>query len=330
MMELVNKQFTNRRPGDFEKISLDRELLKKIVEDMRSNASFLSPLNHWHLVEKDENVDALEVPDSSVADLYDQSMTEQYNSAEKMLDAWIGCTGMKELSKEDMEAKNNYIDNVDVIGIFDFIKKNNFEEFDYKARDLDTIADINMIYAGLERTSGTVGDKLILELGGGYGRVAEAMMNITEGVKYVMIDAVPGSLLYAYKYLQRMLPNKKVGLYYLDEEFNLDKYDVYIIPSWHFEKKNNYKYDCCINIASMEEMGQEHVDYYLDLFDRVLRIDGMLYIQNAHDYVFKGEWKFKKNWERVLMSNSPASWTEYFPTEMFRKRNKDYTSTSNI
>ena len=25
------------------------------------------------------------------------------------------------------------------------------------------------------------------------------------------------------------------------------------------------------------------------------------------------------------MSNSPASWTEYFPTEMFRKRNKDYT-----
>ena len=167
MMQVVNKQFTNRRPGDFEKISLDRELLKKIVEDMRNNASFLSPLNHWHLVEKDENVDALEVPDSSVADLYDQSMTEQYNSAEKMLDEWIGCTVMQELLKEDMGAENNFIDNVDVIGIFDFIKENRFEEFDYKARDLDTIADINMIYAGLERTSSTVGDKLILELGGG-------------------------------------------------------------------------------------------------------------------------------------------------------------------
>lgn len=326
-MYIVSKQFTNRKQGDFESLILDKGLLKKIVEDMRNNAGFLSPLNLWHLVEKDDSTDALEVPDSSVADLYDQSMMEQYNSAEKMLDLWIGCKGMQDLSKEEMESKNNFIKNVDVIGIFDFINENKVEDFDYKARDIDTIADINMIYAGLEQTPHTADNKLklILEIGGGYGRIAEAMMNVITGIKYVMIDAVPGSLLYAYKYLEKMLPDKKVGFYYLGEDFDLDKYDIYIIPAWHFERENGYKYDCGINIASMEEMGQEHVDYYLNLLNKVLNDDGILYLQNAHDYVFKGEWKFKNNWERVLMSNSPASWTEYFPTEMFRKRNKDYT-----
>lgn len=324
-MRIVSKKFTNRRQGDFESIALDRELLKKIVEDMRNNAGFLSPLNHWHLVEKNENTNALEVPESSVADLYDQSMNAQYSSAEKMLDAWIGCTGMNSLSREELEQENDFIKNIDILEISKYMREQGFENFDYKIRDKDTVADINMIYASLEQTPDTGGSKLVLELGGGYGRIAESMMNVAEGIKYVMIDAVPGSLLYAYKYLKKMLPDKKIGFYYVDENFDLDQYDVYILPSWHFESKNIYKYDCCINIASMEEMGQEHVDYYLDLFDRVLVENGIAYIQNAHDYVFKGEWKFKNNWERVLMYNSPASWTEYFPTEIFRKGNKDYT-----
>lgn len=37
-MEIVSKQFTNRKRGDFEKLHAKRELMKKVVEDMRENA----------------------------------------------------------------------------------------------------------------------------------------------------------------------------------------------------------------------------------------------------------------------------------------------------
>lgn len=320
-MKIVSRQFTNRKSGDFEKLSLNKDLMKKIVDDMRNHAGMLSPLNHWHLVEKDKDADDLAVPDSSIADLYDESMEKSYDSAEKMLDAWIGCKGLQSLSEEDIENNKFFLNRVDAIGIFDYISKNGFEEYDYKTRDMATIAEVNMLYASLLQTKDDI--KYILEIGGGYGRIAEALMNVADGIKYVMVDAVPGSILYSYEYLKMMLPDKKVGFYYLDDEFNLEKYDIYVIPAWHFEEKNNYQYDCCINISSMQEMGQGHVDYYLDLFDRVLKENGIAYIQNSHDYIFKGEWNFKNSWERLSMFNTPASWTEYFPTEIFRKTRKD-------
>lgn len=75
----------------------------------------------------------------------------------------------------------------------------------------------------------------------------------------------------------------------------------------------------------MQEMGQNHVDYYLNLFDRVLKEDGIVFLENSHDYIFKGEWNFKDSWERKVMFNTPASWTDYFPIEIFVKREKDYS-----
>lgn len=322
-MEIISRQFTYRKKGDFESLSLNKDILRKIVDDLRSHAGGLSPLNHWHLVKKDEESDALSIPDSSIADRYDKDMEEQYKNAEKMLDAWIGCVGMQPLSAESIKENEAFLSSVDYLGLFDYIKRSGLEEYDYKVRDLSTIAEVNMLYAGLEKTSDRV--KHVLEVGGGYGRIAEAIMNTAEDIKYVMVDAVPGSILYSYEYLKKMLSNKKIGFYYLEDEFDLEKYDVYIIPAWHFEEYNRCKYDCCINISSMQEMGQTHVDYYLELFDRVLKKGGIAYIQNSHDYLFKGEWKYNKSWERVFMCNTPASWTAYFPTEIFVKREADYS-----
>lgn len=150
-------------------------------------------------------------------------------------------------------------------------------------------------------------------------------MNVAKGLKYVLVDAVPGSILYSYEYLKKTLADKKIGFYYLDDEFDLDFYDVYIIPAWHFEKMNSYTYDCCVNISSMQEMGQEHVDYYLNLFDHISKERGIVFLENSHDYVFKGEWNYKDNWERIFMFNTPASWSNYFPVEIFRKRASNYS-----
>lgn len=82
----------------------------------------------------------------------------------------------------------------------------------------------------------------------------------------------------------------------------------------------------------MQEMGQEHVDYYLQLFDKVTKVDGCIMIQNSHDYVFKGNWNYPLNWERKLKTNTISSWTEYFPTEIFQKKihaNNDWNKLVN-
>ena len=122
-MKIVSKQFTNRKKGDFEKLYLDKELMKKIVNDMRDNAGGVSPINHWHLVEKDENVDDLAIPDANIADLYDEAMENRYATAQNMLDHWIGCTGMQALSDEDVKKNEFFLNEIDKIGIFEHISQ---------------------------------------------------------------------------------------------------------------------------------------------------------------------------------------------------------------
>lgn len=321
-MRFVSKQFTKRRAGDFAKLSLDKDMMHKIVDDLQQNAGALSPNNHWHLVNKENEEDDTNIPDASIAEKYDDKFMSEYESAEKMLDVWIGCVGLKNISKESLESNKKFIEDVDSLGIYEQVIQS-FDEYDYKERDLSTIAEANIIFQILNQNLSET--KYVLEIGGGYGRIAEALMNIAEGIKYVMVDAVPGSILYSYEYLKYILPDKKVGFYYNNDAFDLDCYDIYIIPAWAFEKKNHYSYDLCINVSSMQEMSQSHVDYYLELFEKVTKEGGNIFIQNSHDYVFKGIWNYPKNWERILMNNTPASWTEYFPTEVFVKRNYDCT-----
>ncbi|MDD3142450.1 MAG: putative sugar O-methyltransferase [Lachnospiraceae bacterium] len=315
-MKICSKEFTNRQKGDFEKLCMDSSLMKKIITDMQKYAGSLSPLNHWHLVEKEEGIIDTDMPDEKIVSAYDSTFEEQYASAQTMLDAWIGSVGLQDISLEEKEGYNQFNTCLDYAGLYSDMIKNTFGDKDYKNRDLGTVAEIEMIAASLKSRDQ---ETYILEVGGGYGRVAEGLCNCIEKIKYVMVDAVPGSILYSYEYLKTELPDKKIGFWYLGDEFDLEKYDIYIIPAWHFEKENKVKYDCCINISSLQEMGQQHVDYYLDLFDRITNINGIIYIQNSRDYVFKGNWNFPDTWKRLIMFNTPISWTEYFPTEIFEK-----------
>ena len=312
-MQVVGNVITKRKSGDFDNLKINKQLLKCIVEDMKENAGMLSPIKHWHLVNSDEEQN--EIPTENIADKYEGDFDEQYESAEKMLDAWIGCEGLKKLTLEDIKRHEKYLKGIDKLGLINSLKLSE-NVYDYKKRDIASIVEMNEL-----NEICTENHAYMLEVGGGYGRTAEAVMNIFSDVKYVMVDAVPGSLLYAYEYLSLELPNKKVGFYYKNDEFDMEKYDIYIMPAWHFEKENTYKYDICLNITSMEEMGQNHVDYYLGLFDRMIKMGGHIYLKNSHDYVFKGIWNIDHTWRRMLMYNSLDSWTDYFPTEIFEKTN---------
>ena len=96
------------------------------------------------------------------------------------------------------------------------------------------------------------------------------------------------------------------------------------MPAWHFERLNTLRYDICINIESMQEMNQNHVDYYLNLLESVAAEDATIYLSNAHDYYFRGSFNYPANWQKPFCANTPRSWRSDHPTEIFRKTKRDY------
>jgi hypothetical protein len=136
---------------------------------------------------------------------------------------------------------------------------------------------------------------------------------------------VPASLYYSRKYLVHACPDARIRSFY-DEgsgDFDLENLDIAIIPSWHFERLNRSSYDICLNIESMQEMNQGHVDYYLGLFQAVATRGATIYLSNAHDYYFRGSFNYPKNWQKLFSANTPRSWTPDHPTEIFRPSSSD-------
>ncbi|MNQ65509.1 hypothetical protein D3C85_799660 [compost metagenome] len=64
-------------------------------------------------------------------------------------------------------------------------------------------------------------------------------------------------------------------------------------------------------------MAQHHVDYFLDLFDKSVASDGIVYLSNEKDYVFQGAWNYPNRWNLVLSIRTPRSWTRNSPTEIY-------------
>jgi hypothetical protein len=89
-------------------------------------------------------------------------------------------------------------------------------------------------------------------------------------------------------------------------------------------------FDICINIESCQEMSQVHVDHYLRLFDSVTARDGVIYLSNAHDYLFRGTWNNPPHWRKVFCANTPRAWSRDHPTEIFIKSEGDFSRENEL
>ena len=118
--------------------------------------------------------------------------------------------------------------------------------------------------------------------------------------------------------------------YYCDNIMDLSKYDCYIIPTWYFEKVNNQVYDVIVNVASLQEMEDEHVSFYLDLFNRLTKIQGMIYLSNSRDFFYQRDYKYPENWRLAVKMKTPRSWTPHYPVEIFIKTEEDCSSVNVI
>ena len=241
-----------------------------------------------------------------------------------MVEPWIGVKAAQPVTEEVFAVYRDYFRDRDKMELF----TSYFPNWTYKddtglnIADLGSILDLNFLH---EYIAGAHNSKaMILEIGGGYGRLAEAFFNVFDGqFIYVMVDAVPASLLYAYTYLTQLYPEKNIGFYYKGDRFDLNQYDCYLMPIWHFEKARSNMFDCCINIASFQEMEDQQVAFYLDFFNRVCTTGGMIYLSNSRDFIYKREYIYPENWQLLVKENTPRSWTSYYPVEVLKKTEQD-------
>jgi SAM-dependent methyltransferase len=307
-------------------LDADHQEYSRIVKDMARNAGDLAPDPNWLVPFKGEEA-AADTSQGLEFILSDEAYGRLFSKMSKLMPAWIG-----EVQLHDAISKyRRFLEGCDLLGLWDPNVTNSKGGRPLAPADLGSIMDLNLLYAFTDPPEGRA--TRILEVGGGYGRLAEAAFNIFgRTVKYVLVDAVPASLYYSRQYLSRACPDARIWSFYDDEraELELDDFDIAIIPAWHFETLSRYSYDVCVNIESMQEMNQHHVDYYLGLFQSVAASDATIYLSNARGYYFQGSFNYPANWRKLFESLTPRSWKQDHPTEIFRKTSADCSRQNRI
>ena len=281
-------------------IPANQEMLERIAADAAANGGELAPNAHWTL------------PPERTATLA------------AMLDPFIGVTGMQPVDADAIACYEPFLREIDKLDLCRRDLLAQAQDESWLKGDLGTLMDLNLIAGHLSRAE--PGRLRIIEVGGGYGRVAEAFLRLRPGaVTYLMVDAVPATLMYAYLYMRSAFPRRRIGSYYAGDEFDLD-FDCYVIPAWRTSSLPAESFDVAANIESMQEMDGRHVDYYLELFDRLVEPQGLIYVSNARDSVYKGDWHFPPRWQVLYQHNTPRSWSRIHPTLVMRKGTGDYSA----
>lgn len=249
------------------------------------------------------------------------SITSELNP-ETNLNIWIGKNENKDLNSEQYKYIINQIN--DKLNIFTLYLKNtngildipyqykdNKEKLDWS--DFRTINNLNILdqYYFKDNENHCT---YILDIGGGFGRLTEAIKKYysNKKIKIVLLDNYLHSLVYVLCYLKQKLKlNVKVGNIYEGDEFDLDKYDIIVIDYNSFLKLNKYKYDIVINITSFQETNKKIINNYLQLTNNLLNKNGILYSENLLNYKCIFDYNIPDNWSVLKKSKAPFSSIKY-------------------
>ena len=319
MVPQCNRRIKTRLAPELE---ADQKEYFRIVEDMLENGGSLIPDPNW-LIGDDTSKPADTYDKDKALDVArsEEAYQARFSRMKALMFAWVGTLRP---TQGKISKYRRFLEDNDPLGLWRANIEESPDAIPLLQADLGSIMDLNLLYAFAFSRERKV--TRLLEVGGGYGRLAEAAFNIFgRSLKYVMVDAVPASLYYSSRYLTHTCPDARIGSFYDRERnnFDLSDYDIAIVPSWHFQRLNTSHYDICVNIESMQEMNQVHVDYYLNLFESVADDGATVYLSNARDYYFRGSFNYPKNWQKLFCTNTPRSWSRIHPTEIFRKTSHD-------
>ncbi|HEY0929263.1 MAG TPA: putative sugar O-methyltransferase [Gemmatimonas sp.] len=257
-----------------------------------------------------------------------------------MVHAWVGWGRLPVRSTPEeargttgqgdfVEQVIRYLKAIDHLGLVDSEFVDHVYTHNWLVADLFSVMDVLELTAFMGQTDAP--KFRIVEIGGGWGRVPEMLLKLFPGkIEYVMVDAVPISLVSAEAYLRGAFPELLFGSFARGDDYQPGSYDVYFISSWELQHLGTSRFDVVMNIESFQEMTQDRVDYYLSWFDLVIADRGIAYIANSRDYVFTGDWNFPSSWRTLARHRTPRSWTPDNSTHILRKEVGDFTAGNRI
>jgi SAM-dependent methyltransferase len=284
-------------------VAFDQGLYDRIVGDMEECGGALAPADMWRLER-----------------LFPESEADQRSpSFQALIEPWIG-QARRPATAAQIAACEALLESVDPQGD----SAGRFRQ--WLAMTTATKADARtalehavVIHFGGEPTP----DPLrIIEIGGGYGRLAEAFVRFwgPGSIRYVLLDAVPASLYYAHAYLRQALPDASVASYYVDEDRDIDRHDVFVCPIWHFDALETAGFDVGLNIASMQEMRADQVDACLTMLDEHVHEGGIVLLSNTRDYGYGHDYVYPVRWRLLMKRNTPLLAWPHSPIEVFSRQ----------
>ena len=144
---------------------------------------------------------------------------------------------------------------------------------------------------------------VILELGGGFGGMAYYCLRDIPNVKYICVDLPENAALQAY-YLKSHFPTKKIRLF--GEIFELNDFDVLILPSYGIESLPENSVDLSFNSYSLAEMGVPSMENYVRIISKIT-LDYIYHLNHVHWEVSADTFPIDLNKFQLLFRN-PTNW----------------------
>ncbi len=155
----------------------------------------------------------------------------------------------------------------------------------------------------------------VVELGGGYGRVAWLMLDAFPSVRYVLVD-IPPALAVAQRYLTTLFPGRPTFRFRRFDHAGevaaeLDHAELAFLTPNQLDLLPGLRADLFVNISSLHEMRRDQIAHYLRTVDR--HCEGFFYtkqwqrsINVADDLVIhRDEYPIPDRWEEVYSRNHP-------------------------
>jgi len=225
-----------------------------------------------------------------------------------ILDYLIGVRGM---SKPTVQEALAYVDYFNKSQFFKWNLRKLFKDFknhNLKFADLGSVCDVTILsqlITGFEKPK-------VMEIGGGYGRLAQSFVsNQTSLIDWYLVDVVPSSLAFAVNFL------KKSGI---NTNFHQDitsESTVNILSAKDLNLIPENSVSIVINIESFQEMTQEWVDFWVSQINQKTRSGSFFYHSNAFDYKNKFHLNLGTDWEKIDEIRHPRHWSESHRTEIF-------------
>jgi putative sugar O-methyltransferase len=229
------------------------------------------------------------------------------STTSRFMDDLIGISGMRRPNIKEVRLyksflkSNNYRFNFFRLYYAVFKKK-------LLLTDLGTIVDFSIINSLLNKSNPIS----VMEIGGGYGRLAYSLIKNRSILNYFLVDPIPSSIALAADYLDKNEFAFKI-ITSIDEELEriniLHPSDFKIIP--------DSSVDLVINIESFQEMTQDWVDSYIDIINMKTRSNSFFYHSNSFQYKNRFKLNLGAHWRLLTSFNHPRHWTASHRTEVY-------------